>query len=46
MDALYALSAPHLVIAWMSAILLGAGLSAAAAALRSAGRMRSQAYRR
>jgi len=46
MDAFYALSAPHLVIAWMSAILLGAGLSAATAVLRSAGRMRGQAYRR
>ena len=46
MDALYALSSPHLVIAWMSAILLGAGLSAGAAVLRSAGRVRSQAYRR
>jgi len=47
MQTLYALSSPQLVIVWMSAILIGAGIPAVAAMIRS-GRTRqpAPAYRR
>jgi hypothetical protein len=43
MQTFYALSSPQLVIAWMGAILIGAGIPAVAALVRSAGRTRRPA---